>query len=60
MVESYSNDAFGSDALGQGKFGQRNTAVGANALKWGGVNNAIETLHDFWKDKGNKNFVNSY
>ena len=60
MVESYSNDAFGSDSLGQGKFGQRNTAVGANALKWGGVNDAISTLHDFWLEKGSKNFVNSY
>lgn len=59
-IESYSNDAFGSDALGQGKYGQRNTAIGANALKWGGVSDAVETLHDFWKDKGNKNFVNSY
>ena len=60
MLEGYSNDAFGSDALGQGKYGQRNTAIGANALKWGGVSDAIETLHDFWKDKGSKNFVNSY
>ncbi|MGS5040261.1 hypothetical protein ACVDHH_01410 [Staphylococcus saprophyticus] len=60
MLESYSNDAFGSDALGQGKFGQRNTAVGANALKWGGINDAIETLHDFWLEKGSKNFINSY
>lgn len=60
MVESYSNDAFGSDALGQGKFGQRNTALGANALKWGGVNDAIATLHDFWLEKGSKNFINSY
>lgn len=59
-IESYSNDAFGSDALGQGKYGQRNTAIGANALKWGGVSDAVETLHDFWKDKGNKNFVNNY
>lgn len=60
VVESYSNDAFGSDALGQGKFGQRNTALGANALKWGGVNDAIATLHDFWLNKGSKNFINSY
>lgn len=60
VVESYSNDAFGADALGQGKFGQRNTAIGANALKWGGVNDAISTLHDFWLEKGSKNFVNSY
>ncbi|PTE72862.1 tail fiber domain-containing protein [Staphylococcus epidermidis] len=60
MIESYSNDAFGSDALGQGKFGQRNTAIGANALKWGGINDAIATLHDFWLEKGSKNFINSY
>lgn len=60
MVNGYSNDAFGADALGQGKFGQRNTALGANALKWGGVTDAVKTLHDFWKDKGEKNFVNSY
>lgn len=60
MIKGYSNDAFGPDALGQGKYGQRNTAIGANALKWGGVSDAIETLHDFWKDKGSKNFVNSY
>ena len=60
VVESYSNDAFGADALGQGKFGQRNTAIGANALKWGGVNDAIATLHDFWLEKGSKNFINSY
>lgn len=60
MVNGYSNDAFGADALGQGTFGQRNTALGANALKWGGVTDAVKTLHDFWKDKGDKNFVNSY
>lgn len=60
MLEGYSNDALGSDALGQGKFGKRNTAVGANALKWGGVNDAIKTLHDFWLKKGSQNFVNSY
>ncbi|WP_210143242.1 tail fiber domain-containing protein [Staphylococcus sp. GDY8P193P] len=60
MFNGYSNDAFGADALGQGTFGQRNTALGANALKWGGVTDAVKTLHDFWKDKGDKNFVNSY
>lgn len=60
MFNGYSNDAFGADALGQGTFGQRNTALGANALKWGGVTDAVKTLHDFWKDKGEKNFVNSY
>ena len=60
MVNGYSNDAFGADALGQGTFGQRNTAIGANALKWGGVTDAVETLHDYWKDKGDKNFINSY
>lgn len=60
MLNGYSNDAFGADALGQGTFGQRNTAIGANALKWGGVTDAVETLHDYWKDKGEKNFINSY
>ncbi|WP_210146134.1 tail fiber domain-containing protein [Staphylococcus sp. GDY8P46P] len=60
MFNGYSNDAFGADALGQGTFGQRNTALGANALKWGGVTDAVKTLHDFWKDKGDKNFVNNY
>src|SRR5699024_12225261 len=56
----WSSDVCSSDLLGQGKFGQRNTALGANALKWGGVTDAVKTLHDFWKDKGDKNFVNSY
>lgn len=60
MINGYSNDAFGADALGQGTLGQRNTALGANALKWGGTTDAIGTLHDFWKDKGDKNFINSY
>lgn len=60
MFNGYSNDAFGSDALGQGTFGQRNTAIGANALKWGGTTDAVKTLHDFWKDTGKENFVNSY
>lgn len=56
----YSEEAFGADALGQGKFGKRNSAFGANALKWGGVTNAIDTLHDFWLDKGKNNFIRSY
>lgn len=60
LINGYSNDAFGSDALGQGDYGQRNTAIGSNALKWGGTSDAIKTEHDFWKDKGNENFINSY
>ena len=56
----YSNQAFGSDALGQGSYGQRNTALGDNALKWGGVTDALATLHDFWLETGNKNFINNY
>lgn len=60
MVKGYSNEAFGADALGQGTFGQRNTAIGANALKWGGTTDAVKTLHDFWKNTGSSNFVNSY
>lgn len=60
ITNGYSNDAFGADALGQGTFGQRNTGIGANALKWGGATDAIATLHDFWKDKGALNFINSY
>ncbi|MBH9580874.1 tail fiber domain-containing protein [Staphylococcus felis] len=60
MINGYSNEAFGSDALGQGNFGNRNTAIGANALKWGGSSKPVETLHDFWKDKGEENFVNKY
>lgn len=60
IVNGYSNDAFGADALGQGTYGQRNTGIGANALKWGGTTDAIATLHDYWKDKGTQNFINSY
>lgn len=60
MINGYSNDAYGSDALGQGKYGSRNTALGANALKWGGSSDPVGTLHDFWKDKGDKSFINKY
>ncbi|MGV3013286.1 tail fiber domain-containing protein [Staphylococcus epidermidis] len=60
LLNGYSNDAFGSDALGQGEYGERNTALGSNALKWGGASDPIKTYHDFWKDKGDKNFINSY
>lgn len=60
MLYGYSNVGVGSDALGQGTFGQRNVAIGDNALKWGGTTNAITTLHDYWKDKGSQNFINSY
>ena len=60
IENGYSNDAFGADALGQGQYGQRNTGIGANALKWGGTTDAIATLHDYWKNKGSLNFINSY
>lgn len=60
MTYGYSNVGLGSDALGQGTFGQRNVAIGDNALKWGGTTNAIKTLHDYWKNKGSQNFINSY
>lgn len=60
MLYGYSNVAVGSDALGQGEFGSRNTAIGDNALKWGGVTDAMATLHDYWLEKGNLNFINSY
>lgn len=60
MLYGYSNVGVGSDALGQTKYGERNTALGDNALKWGGVDNVHTTLHDYWKDKGEQNFINSY
>lgn len=60
MIYGYSNVGVGSDALGQSKYGERNTALGDNALKWGGVDDVHATLHDYWKDKGQQNFINSY
>lgn len=60
MLYGYSNVGVGSDALGQSKYGERNTALGDNALKWGGVDDVFKTKHDYWKDKGEQNIINSY
>lgn len=55
----YSSVAYGADALGQGTYSQRNVAIGDNALKWGGVTDAIATLHDYWLTTGSDNFINA-
>ena len=60
LINGYSNVVMGCDALGQGKFGQRNVGIGDNALKWGGTTDVHKTLHDFWKNKGSQNFIESY
>ena len=55
----YSSVGIGADALGQGTYSQRNVAIGDNALKWGGVTDAIATLHDYWLTTGPDNFINA-
>lgn len=60
LINGYSNVVMGCDTLGQGEYGQRNVGIGDNALKWGGTTNVHKTLHDFWKDKGSQNFIESY
>ena len=60
LINGYSNVVMGADALGQGEYGQRNVGIGDNALKWGGTTDVHKTLHDFWKDKGSQNFIESY
>lgn len=60
LIDGYSNVVMGADALGQGEYGQRNVGIGDNALKWGGTTDVHKTLHDFWKDSGSQNFIESY
>lgn len=60
LIDGYSNVVMGCDALGQGEYGQRNVGIGDNALKWGGTTDVHKTLHDFWKDSGSQNFIESY
>lgn len=60
LINGYSDVGMGCDTLGQGEFGQRNVGIGDNALKWGGTTDVHKTLHDFWKDSGSQNFVESY
>uniref|UniRef100_A0AAU8GUS8 Tail spike protein n=1 Tax=Mammaliicoccus phage MSShimriz1 TaxID=3230127 RepID=A0AAU8GUS8_9VIRU len=59
LIGGYSSVALGADALGQGVYTNRNVAIGDNALKWGGVTDAISTLHDYWLTTGQENFINA-
>jgi hypothetical protein len=45
----YANAALGSSAMSRSRFGDRNAAVGTNAGKWGGSDDPVGTLHDFFR-----------
>jgi len=43
-------DAFGASAMQHLTFGNRNIAIGSNAMKWGGNATPVADEHDFWDD----------